>query len=187
MENTIEKTLIELKQELVSLGMPSEEADAFKTKGQIMSVINTMKAQKAVIEAKAPIEKVATLEDVETPSEKKAFEHIYISKATIMRDKLMAQQQVRFMIPCEAGEKAGVVEWRTDKNGQKYQFHVSGAIETVQLNGFKFIIPKGTFCDVPEQIAEVLSTSQQLTNSAGANISMDRIDDKTGRPMKDIM
>lgn len=185
MENTIEKTLIELKQELVSLGMPSEEADAFKTKGQIMSVINTLKASQIV--AEKPVEKVATLEDVETPSEKKAFEHSYISKATIMRDKLMAQQQVRFMIPCEAGEKAGVVEWRTDKNGQKYQFHVSGAIETVQLNGFKFIIPKGTFCNVPEQIAEVLSTSQQLTNAAGANISMDRIDDKTGRPMTDII
>ena len=175
-----ERTLKELQKELVKLGMPEEEAKSFNTKAQVLAVINTLDAKKAV-------EKVKTLEEVESPAEKKAFEQQWLSKAMIMKKKLEAQPKVRFLLPLEGSEKQGVVEWRTGKNGEKYQYVVSGSVETVQLNGYKYFIPKGIFVDIPEQVAQVLSESYKLTASAGSNISMDRIDDKTGKPMRDIM
>jgi len=175
-----ERTLKELQKELVKLGMPEEEVKSFNTKAQVLAVINTLDAKKAV-------EKVKTLEEVESPTEKKAFEQQWLSKAMIMKKRLEEQPKVRFLLPLEGSEKQGVVEWRTGKNGEKYQYVVSGSVETVQLNGYKYFIPKGVFVDIPEQIAQVLSESYKLTAAAGSNISMDRIDDKTGKPMRDIM
>jgi hypothetical protein len=176
----IEKTLKDLKAELVEAGMPEEEAEAFKTKGQVLSVLNTLKAKQAV-------EKVKTLEEVETPAEKKQFEKQWLSKAMIMKKRLEEQPKVRFLLPLEGDEKPGIIEDRIDKNGESYQFLVSGAYETVQLNGYKYLIPKGVYCNIPEQVADVLAKSYHQTQTAGSTISMDRVDNKTGKPMKDIM
>jgi hypothetical protein len=175
-----EKTLKELQAELVSLGMPEEETKTFNTKAQIVAVLHTLKAKDAV-------EKVKTLEEVESPAEKKAFEAKWLSKAMLMKRRLESQPLVRTLLPLEGSEKQGVVEWRTDKKGEKYQYVVSGAYETVQLNGYKYIIPKGVYCDVPEQIAEVLANAYHQTQAAGADISLDRIDDRTGKPMRDVI
>lgn len=175
-----EKTLKELQAELVSLGMPEEETKTFNTKAQILAVLNTFKAKEAV-------EKVKTLEDIETPAEKKAFEEQWVSKALKMKRLLESQPLVRTLLPLEGSEKPGVVEWRTDKKGEKYQYVVSGSYETVQLNGYKYIIPKGVYCDVPQQIAEVLANAYHQTQQAGANISLDRIDERTGKPMRDVI
>ena len=176
----IEKTAKELKAELVELGMPAEEVDAFNSKAQLLSVINTMKAKKVV-------ERVDTLEEKETPKEAKEFAYLYNSKAEIMRNRLNGQPKIRILLPLSGDEKPGVVDWRTDKHGHQYQYVVSGSYETVQLNGCKWIIPKGVYYDVPEQIADVLNKSYEQTMKAGAEVSMDRIDNKTGRPMSDIL
>jgi len=175
-----EKTLKQLKEELVSLGMPADAVESFNTKSQLLAVINTMKAKETV-------KRVDTLEEKEDPKEEKLVEQRYRSKAIIMRDKIMAQPTIRFFIPCEGKEKPGVVEWRTDKNGKKYQFVVSGTYETVQLSGFKYFVPKGVFVDVPQQIAEELGASLHLTSEAGKDKLMDRTDPQTGRPINEVM
>ena len=95
-----------------------------------------------------------------------------------MRNKLLAQEKVNILIPVDPTERAGVVEWRKDKNGEDYQVHISGAITSVQLNGYKYFIPKGVYTPVPRQVAEVISKAQQQTLEAGSNISLDRIDPK---------
>lgn len=174
----VEKSLKQLKEELVTAGMPLEDTEAFVTKKQILAVLNTMKAKEVV-------KRVDTLDDTSTPTEKKQLENQWKSKATLMRERLMAQPTIRTILPLEAAEQEGVVEWRTDKYGNKYQLVLSGAVETVQLNGFKWIIPKGVPTDVPEQVSEVLDKAYLRTHNAGKNISVDRLDPKTGRPVSE--
>ena len=181
MEETIVKTVKDLQKELVELGMPAEDAENIKKLSTAQSIIDMMKSKKVV-------EKVASLEDVEAPGEKRAFEAQYLTKARIMRDRLDKQPKVRILLPLEGEDKPGVVEWRTNpKNGERYQQVISGAFETVQLNGCKTIIPKGVYSEVPQQIADIIANSYQQTQMAGANVSMDRVDDKTGKPIKDVM
>ena len=186
----------DLKQELVNLGMPLEEVNLLKSTAQLTAVINTLKASKATIEVdEAPVlqatpkkeEKVTTLEEVESPNEKRVFEKEYSSKADRMRTKLEGQPKVRVLLPLEGEEKQGIVEWRTDARGIQKQIHLGGAIDQVMLNGYKFIIPKGIYYDVPQQIAEVLSNAYNQTQNAGANISLDRVDPRTGKRMSEIL
>lgn len=176
----IETTLKQLKEELVSLGMPQEQVDSFNTKGQVLAVINTLKAT-------AVVKKVDTLEEKTTPAENKQLERQWRGKAERMKARLMSQPMVSFYIPINPGEKIGKIEWRTDKNGEKYQFVVGGSYETVQLNGFKWFIAKGMRTNVPEQVADILDKSYRMSADAGANISMDRIDEKTGRPINEVL
>lgn len=175
-----EKTLKELIAELVGLGMPEEQAKKLQSKEVATAIIDTLKVNK-------PVEKVKTLEEIESPTEKRAFESQWVSKATIMKERLLSQPKVKILLPLEGEEKQGVVEMRTNKHGETYQQLISGACETVILNGFKWIIPKGVYAEVPQQVADVIAKSYQQTQMAGSNISMDRVDEKTGRLMKDIL
>lgn len=180
------RTLKMMKQELVDMGMPQAQVDNFNTKAQVQSILNTMKAREAVTQVDKE-ERVKTLEENETPAEKKMLEKQWRNKAERMKQKLMAQPMIRTILPLQSGEKPGVVEWRTNKNGEKYQVVVSGSYETVQINGFKWIIPKGTPTDVPEQVSKVLDDAYLQTQQAGAGASMDRIDPRTGRQMSDVL
>lgn len=180
MAEPIEKSLKQLKEELVAKGMPVDQVDNFNTKSQIMAVLNTLGA-------KEEVKRVDSLEEKESPQEKKDFEKQWLTKAEKMRSILMAQPTVTFYIPLAGDEKTGVVEWRTDKYGKKYQFVVSGSYETVQLNGFKWFIPKGIYTDVPKQVAEVLSQSLNMTLQAGREMLVDRSDPKTGRSVAESL
>jgi len=179
-------TVKELQAKLIDLGMPEEDALVFKTKAPMISAINTLSASKAVEETEE-VKKVASIEEKPNPSEDREVNRRWKSKAEAMRDKLLAQEKVSILIPVDPTEKAGVVEWRTDKYGQPYQVHLSGAIESVQLNGYKFLIEKGKYTQVPRQIAEVISKSQQQTLEAGSDIRIDRIDPNTGKPVAESL
>lgn len=177
------KTVKELQEKLISLGMPEEDAKGFKTKAPMIAAINTLEAKEATEEVK----KVASIEEKPNPSEDREVNKRWKSKAQIMRNKLLAQEKVNILIPVDPTERAGVVEWRKDKDGEDYQVHISGGVTSVQLNGYKYFIPKGVYTSVPRQVAEVISKAQQQTLEAGQNVSLDRIDPKTGRPFKDIL
>lgn len=191
MAEEIVKSLKQLKEELIGLGMPAEAVEAFSTKGQLMSVITTLQASKAsqaeLAATKPEVQKVKTLDAEETPQEKRSLDKQWLSKALIMQDILMKEPMVNMLLPLSGKEKPGVVEWRTDKHGKKFQYVVSGSFEAPQLNGCKWIVPKGVYVDVPKRVAEVLRKSYMQTAQAGSNISMDRIDDRTGKPMKEIL
>jgi hypothetical protein len=173
-------SLKELKAELVENGMPAEDAELYVTKAQARAVLNTLKAKEV-------IKKVDTLEDKESPQEKKVFERQYMSKKETMRLKLMAQPKVMFLIPLDKNEKPGDVVWETDRHGNETQIHKSGAVETVQLNGFKWIIPKGVMTEIPQQVAEELSKSMNITMQAGRQYSLDRVDSQTGKPVSAVL
>jgi hypothetical protein len=174
------KSLKEYREELIAAGMPAEDAERYQTKGQAKAILSMMKAKEVV-------KRVDSLEDKEDPKEKKIFDTQYKTKLERMRDHLMSQPMVRVKIPLEGSEKKGVVEWRTNKSGQKYQFHVSGAVLEPQFNGFKFLIPKGVAYDVPQQVSDQLDKSEAMTSSAGEDIAATRIDPATGRPMDESL
>lgn len=182
-------TVKELQERLVKLGMPEEDVQSFKTKYPLVATIRTMEAKEAVSKEEKVEEspKVLTIEEKPNPAEDREVNKKWKTKAEAMKLKLLSQEKVSILIPLEPTERVGVVEWRNGKNGEAYQVHISGAKEEVQLNGYKYFIPKGVYVQVPRQVAEVISKAQQQTLEAGANISLDRIDPKTGRPFSEIM
>ena len=178
-------TVKELQAKLVELGMPEEDAKAFKTKAPMVASINAMMAKDAV--EPEEVKKVASIEEKPNPIEDREVNKRWKTKAAAMRDHLAAQEKVNILIPLDPSEKAGVIEWRKDKEGNDYQVHISGAVDSVQLNGYKYFIPKGIYTPVPRQVAEVISKAQQQTLDAGKDILIDRIDPKTGRPYSESL
>lgn len=189
----VELTLKQLQDRAIELGMPVEDAELFKTKAPLQATIAALEAanaskqaeedfaepEVAIVDGKK-IEKVKTIEERPNPQEERATNQAFLSKAKIMRNKLEKQPKVRWMIPLEGEEKPGVVREIMGKDGHKEYVHVSGAIVTVQLNGYKTLVPKGVFVDIPQQVADELAQSMQQTQDAGADFKIDRVDPKTG-------
>lgn len=176
------KTLKELEQELVKAGMPQEEVVAakFNSKAQIITILNTLKAKNVV-------EKVDSIEELPNPSEEKKIEKAWRSKAQIMWDKWMASPKVQILFPSDPGKNPGEVEWRKDAKGNDYQVALTPAdsIQEVQVNGAKYLVPKGVLVEVPKPVADRIAEMLQLGSQAGADILLDRIDPKTGRPVSE--
>jgi hypothetical protein len=185
-------SLKQLQEKLIEFGMTQEDVKNFKSKAPMISTIRAMTAQQEVlseeIEEEAEEEaKVASIEDRPNPNEERETNKRWKTKAEEMKSLLLLQPKVSILVPLDAGERSGVVEWREDKFGEQYQVHISGAIESVQLNGYKYFIAKGVYTPVPQQIAEVIAQAQQQTLSAGSSISLNRIDPNTGRPLNEIL
>lgn len=176
-------TVKQLREEAVKLGMPKADAETFDKKAPLVATIKTLRIAQA---PKEEVKKVKTLTPPADPKEEKKTEEQWKTKAQRMRAKLDAQPKIRFMIPIEGEEKPGVVREVMVK-GRKEYVHVSGAIETVTLNGCKTIIPKGKFIEIPQQVADVLSESYRLTQEAGKEFLVDRIDPTTGKQVKDAL
>lgn len=176
---SVELTLKDLQIEVIKLGMPEEDAKKFTNKTSLQATINVLKAVKTVA-------KVDSLNMHESPKITKEDNEVWLSKAERMRAHLDKQPKIRILIPLDLGgqEKVGVVR-EVMIRGRKEYIHVSGAIETVTLNGCKTIIPKGVYFYVPEQVADVLDESNRATQEAGKDILADRIDPDTGRPILD--
>ena len=206
MEELETLTIKELQTKLIESGMPEEDAVSFKTKASAIATLRTMAAKEAVLVD--PIEvaetkKVASIQEKPNPSEDRLVNKNWKNKAERMKANLLAQERVSILIPTDPQDRQGVVTWKNERGGviddatffalpleekmRCYQVHVSGSIESVQLNGYKYFIPKGVYTPVPRQIAEVISRSQQQTLDAGKEYLVDRIDPKTGRPMSDVL
>lgn len=78
-------------------------------------------------------------------TEKVAVEEAHKSKAQRMKEHLDSQPRVTIMVPLEGKEIAGKT------------------FLPVQLNGFAMNIPKGQYVEVPQQIADIVRDSQQMT------------------------
>jgi len=174
-----EKTLKDLQKEAVELGMTEEEAGKFSVKSVLQVTIDALKRQKT--QTVAPV--------IDNPQENKALEKQWKSKREVMREKLLKElkeRPVRILVPLDPKEQAGKVEWRrNDKTGKEEQFHVSGAIQPVTLNGYQWLVPKGSYVEVPETVAQIITEKFQQTEQAGAAFKIDRVDPETGRSVRD--
>ena len=76
------------------------------------------------------------------------------SKAERMKEHLLSQPRVRMMISRPDGESKSVEQ-------------------SVTLNGYRLDLPKNTYLDLPQQIAEVIRQSQGQTEEAFAQAARD--------------
>ena len=172
-------SLKQLQEKAVELGMPKEDVANFNTKSQVILTINFIETLKAK-------EKVATLEQKEDPKQEKTDRLKWQGKAELMRAKLMKQPKVKILVPLEGKEKKGVVDWvYNSKTKRKEQVYRSGAVLPVQLNGFKYFVPKGVYTEVPEQISRVIESSYNQTSEAGRDFLIDRQDPQMGGSVRD--
>ena len=170
MEDLTTLSVKDLREILVKLGMPEDDAEKFETKKPLIATINTLRAQKVI----------------DTPGQLKKDKAQYLSKKEIMRAKLMAEPRVRIKIPLQPSEKPGVVKWVWNKiRKRKEQVYVSGAYTPCQINGFKWIIPHGEYTDVPQTIADLLDEADRETEAAGKAFLVDRPDEKLGGQVRD--
>lgn len=171
-EDLVKLTLKELRVKLVKLGMPEDDTEAFETKKPAIAAINTIRAKTFV----------------ESPGQLKKDKEEYLGKRETMRRLLMAQPTVRIKIPLEGTEERGIVKWVYNKiSKRKEQVHISGAVHPVQLNGFKWLVAKGGYHEVPQQVADTIEDTERAPAEAGKEFLTDRIDPKTGKPISDML
>lgn len=172
-----EVKLADLKIELMELGFKKEDADAFKTKDAASATIRMMKTRNALEN-----EPVNEFDPVETPKEKKTDGKNWKNKAEQMGAILADQPTIRIKLPLDIGgkEKPGVVREMMIK-GKMEKVVVSGAYETVTINGYRTVIPKGVPWHVPQQVSDILDEADRATSAAGEEFLTDRIDPETGK------
>ena len=172
-----EKTVKQLQQELRDKGVLN--AELFTSKAQIRTVLDMQGTP-----APKTDEPVATIDPPANPVEERNVERRWQKKADHMRRKLEHQTKVRILVPLEANEKQGVVEWRKNaKTGKDEQVIISGDVQPVTLNGYAYYVPKGIYVEVPEQVANVITEKFNQTAEAGQSARLDRLDPTTGRPV----
>lgn len=172
-QNKEELTLKDLQNQLVELGMSEEDATKFSVKSAALSTIELLNKQK-----KVDISAIRT-----NPVEEKNLLVKYKTKAERMREVLLAQPTVRSIIQLTDQEKPGVVEWHYDKKTKREeQVHISGAVHEFISNGYIYLVPKGVYVDVPQQIGDDLQTRfGQGVSKIAEQFSIDRIDPQTGK------
>lgn len=166
----------ELQVEAVKLGISEDEVKTFTIKAPLIITINALKKSKE-------IKPVDTLMPPVDPKEEKQDIKRWQSKADKMRDSLESQPKVRVLIPLDPSEKQGIVK-KVIVRGKEETIYVSGAIWSKTFNGYKVIIPKGIYTEVPQQIADNIGDEYNQTIHAGDQWALDRIDPKTGQPVK---
>ena len=196
-----ELTIKELGQKLLELGMPEEDIAGFRTKAPMIATIEALSSKEVVEEEE---KKVKTIEEKLVPSEEKATNRSWKNKAERMKAKLLQQEFVSMVVPLEPADSIGSVDWidaRTgavipfekweslslDEKMRTYQKHVEGSVTTPQLNGFKYMIPKGQYIKVPKQIYEVMNAAQIEQLRALEHKSLNRIDPATGQPIRNML
>lgn len=171
------KTNKELQDELVNLGMPAEEADKIKTSSVLISVINTLRANKTVQNPAQP--------ELD-PREEKLVEKNWRAKTKKQWAFWDSSPKVSILVPLSGKEKQGVIRWVFDKGlGREVPVHVDGAIQPVTENGAQYLIPKGVYIEVPSPVAKIIQDKFRQTSEAGRNIRADRMDPETGHPVSD--
>lgn len=199
-----EVSLKELQSLAVKEGLPEFEVKDYKSKNSLISAIRLQREKKQVEvkselqvealkeevkEAKAADTKVASLEDPINVKEDKKIKRSHAGKKAIMRDLLAKQlkngENTIMMLELRSGEKPGVVNNKYDEKGNFYQEHVSGSVEPVQINGFRYLTPRGAQARVPLRVAAVLGESMMITQNAGKEWLLDRVDPRTGGVVKD--
>lgn len=173
-----EMSLKQLQEEAVKLG--AKDVEDFTTKKQMLNVIHTLQAKPPA----APAFQTTT-PGLDNPS---ADNRMWMDKRSrmmaILWEQMARGEKTRVLIPLEGKEKPGKVSVVVKGNRKEF-IPLGGAIDTVCLNGYVWMIPKGVYSEVPNRVADELGTAQQETANAGAAFDINRIDPNTGRPVSD--
>jgi len=183
-ETEVETTLVELKAMAVELGIDEVVANSFKTKAQLLMIIDLKKT--SISEENKPKLVDQSKSGIETPKEKFNADKEWLNKRDIMGRHLESQPKVGMAIQLEPGEKEGIVESRVVNGIREFKV-ISGAVKEKIINGYKWILPKGVMTQVPEQVYELLSNELNIMARIGSKQSIERIDPQTGRRVGDML
>lgn len=183
LEELMNLSLNQLIEKAVEAGFDPEVAKTFKVKAQVVAVIEGLTAKTPEVKPKLVDPAISAKE---TPKEKKNADKAWLSKRDRMGRQLEKQPKVGIAIQLEPGEKAGVVESKVVDGIREFKV-ISGAVKTKIMNGYKWVLPKGVMTQVPQQIYEKLSEELNIMAKLGTEQSIDRIDDKTGKPVRDAL
>lgn len=86
----------------------------------------------------------------------------------ITREKLMNGPKTFFVVPLDAGEKPG-------------------AVETVNINGWKLTIKKGALVEIPIAVMKILANYYKVSLEAGQDKLIDRNERHDGISMEDAL
>ena len=182
MPRTLEDlSLSRLQEKAVALGLDGKDAEMFNSKRTIIVTIHAL--QKARASGKK-IDSSTTAN--QSPKERKETEEQYKGKREIMRDILAKQKKVDFFAPLDGKERKGIIR-KELVDGKEEWVQVSGAVDTVTINGFKTLVPKGVRCRIPIQVAEILYTKYNMESEVAELYDIDRIDPETRRPVRDAL
>lgn len=171
-----ELTLKELQEKASEAGFPLEDAQRIMSKSPLISIINSFE------------QKQKPMAEAIDPGEEKTVAKIHTTKKRAMEQHLARQPRVRILLPLEQGGKKGeVITTYDEQNGTIKQSKVSGDSHPVTLNGFVFNVPKGTYAEVPEQVAKTIEDKFTQESAAGESWKIDRVDPETGRPVGDAL
>ena len=93
---------------------------------------------------------------------------VYQDNVAATREKLMNGPKTFFVVPLDPGEKPG-------------------AVETVNINGFKLTIKKGALVEVPVAVMKVLANYYKVSLEAGQDKLIDRDERHDGISMTDAL
>lgn len=157
------RTFKELQNELIAREFIG--AETFTTKKQCLAILTALDKKDADAAKNLPANTPTVIDPIK--DNEKVDEKKYESKAARMKAHLAKQPTVQFLIPLSIGEKRG-------------------AIETWQANGYRLNILKGVLVEIPQQVAESLAESYQLTAEAGQEYSVDRPSKDPNAPFKTV-
>lgn len=141
----------------------TDEADADEEVEEEVEEKPKPKAKKPLIETDAP--KARQSNDIERQMKKDALS---------VEALLSKQAKVRMFIPLGIGEKKGS----------------KGAYESVTINGFRMVFPKGEYVTVPESVAAILEEHYNMTpenTAAGEAFRLDRPRVQDGMSTEDAL
>lgn len=164
----MDHTIKELKEMAKSEGV--SDVDVYNTKSQLISMISTVRAMKAamVSSMQASVQQVDISKPNISPKDDKKWRMNHTEKAKRTKEILDKQPKQSILIPLELGEPKGT-----------YHEYI--------LNGYRLNIMKGRMVQVPQTVAEDISRSFDLLAEAGANLDMNRVDPKTGKPFREAL
>jgi len=163
-----ETTLKQLQEILTAEGF--ENAELFNTKKQVITIIKKLRTNKIATSIVASITNPGTAstvtQNIETPTEK----HNWESKRDRTKAIIESAPKIRTMIPLDIGEKMG-------------------AVAELQINGYKKIIPKGVYVDLPLPFADLVAYAYNQTAEAGKDFLLDRpgVDPETGKTVAQVL
>jgi hypothetical protein len=145
----------------------------FKTKKQLIWVINTNRQKGQSAPAVAPV----------NDNVREDLKH-YRSKAERQKYLYEHEPLVQVMIPLEGQEKPGrYIHKLVDGREVTEQ---EGAFAYFCENGYRTWVPKGVSVKVPERIAKLLGQSQAETLEAGKDFLIDRLANQDNSPVRTV-
>lgn len=120
--------------------------------------VETAPAAVEAADSKAPV----------SPSQDAEAQQVWKTEVQTIKAMLDSRPKVRTFVPLDLNEKPG-------------------SYLPVIFNGYRVDVLKNHYVDIPDVISDIIAESYNQTASVGQDLLLDRVDNRTGRPVSDSM